>query len=234
LAIYFWFEEIMASLDLLDMVAGANESLGVEFKAWVDTRDGEARAKLARHIAALANHGGGYLIFGVDDKTRKPIGATELDLALYSQSTIAGIVKKYLDPRVQVLVEYALHEGVTYPVLVVPSHGARPIIAVADGPQDNRNRPIGVTQGTIYIRVAGPESAPLRSADDWNALLDRCLSHRSDLLGNVLRQSLARQTKPREEVTDLLRAALDDTAQDLASKQDCWQLRLNLNIARTF
>lgn len=208
----------MASLELLDLVAGINENLGIELKAWIDTGDGEARAKLARHIAALANHGGGYLIFGIDDKTRKPLGATGLELKLYSQDTIAGIVRKYLDPRVQVIVEHVSHDGVTYPLLVVPSHGARPVIAIADGPHDSRNRPVGVTQGTIYIRVAGPESAPLRSADDWNALLDRCLSHRSDLLGNVLRQSLARQSKPREQVTDLLRAALDDTAADFGAQ----------------
>jgi hypothetical protein len=46
---------------LSDLIAGANENLGVEFKAWMDTGEAEHRAKLARHIAALANHGGGYL-----------------------------------------------------------------------------------------------------------------------------------------------------------------------------
>jgi hypothetical protein len=208
----------MASVDLSDLLAGTNENLSIEFKAWMDTREGEVRAKLARHIAALANHGGGYLIFGVDDKTRKPLGATDLDITLFSQDAIAGIVKKYLDPRIQVLVENVVHEGVTYPVVVVSPHGARPVIAIADGPQDSRNRPIGVTQGTIYTRTPGPESAPIRSADDWNTLLDRCLSHRSDLLGNVLRQSLARQSKPGEQAIGLLRAALDDTAQDFAAQ----------------
>lgn len=204
----------MASLDLLDLLAETNENLGVEFKAWMDTKDNVARAKLARHIAALANHGGGYLIFGVDDKSRKPLGATNLDLALFGQDTISSIVKKYLDPRVQVLVEHMEHEGVTYPIVVVPSHGARPVVAIADGPQDDRGRPVGVSLGTIYIRMAGPESAQIRSADDWNALFDRCLSHRTDLLGKVLRQSLAHQSRPDRKVISLLEAALDDTSQD--------------------
>lgn len=208
----------MPSFDLSDLLARTNESLDVEFKAWMDPKDNETRTKLARHLAALANHGGGYLVFGVDDKARTPLGATELDLALFGQDAIAGIVRKYLDPRVQVLVEYVVHEGVTYPVIVVPSHGARPVIAIADGPQDNRNRPVGVLQGTIYIRAPGPESAPIRGADDWNALLDRCLTHRSDLLGNVLRQSLARQSKPDERAANLLRAAVDDTAQDFTAQ----------------
>lgn len=73
----------MASFDLSDLLAGTSENLGTEFKAWMDTSNGEVRAKLARHIAALANHGGGYLIFGVDDKTRKPLGKTTLDLSLF-------------------------------------------------------------------------------------------------------------------------------------------------------
>lgn len=208
----------MASLDLIDLLAGANENLGIEFKAWMDTRNHEARAKLARHIAALANHGGGYLIFGVDDKTRKPLGASELDVALFGQDAISSIVKRYLEPRVQVLVEHIEHEGATYPVVVVPSHGARPVVAVADGPQDDRGRPVGVSLGTIYIRMAGPESAPIRSADDWNTLFDRCLSHRSDLLGKVLRQSLAHQARPDQKVIALLKAALDDTAQDFTAQ----------------
>lgn len=37
-----------------------NESLDVEYKEWLDlTEDIEAGADLAKHIAALANHGGG-------------------------------------------------------------------------------------------------------------------------------------------------------------------------------
>jgi predicted HTH transcriptional regulator len=135
----------------------------------MDTADNEVRAKLARHIAALANYGGGYLVFGIDDKTRKPLGATEFDLKLFDQNAISGIVRKYLEPRLQVLVEQVQHEGVIYPVVVVPSHGARPVVAIADGPRDARDRPVGVRLGIIYIRAAGPESAPIRNIDDWNA-----------------------------------------------------------------
>ncbi|KRQ93563.1 hypothetical protein CQ12_38900 [Bradyrhizobium jicamae] len=43
---------MMASLDLIDLLAGANKNLGIEFKARMDTRSHETRAKLARHIAA--------------------------------------------------------------------------------------------------------------------------------------------------------------------------------------
>jgi Putative DNA-binding domain len=210
----------MPESDLSELVAGRSEDLGVEYKAWMDTSQPEVRAKLARHIAALANHGGGYLIFGVDDKTRQPQGAPELDAKLFNQDAISAIVKRYLDPRIQIQVDYAEHGGVPYPVVIVPSHGARPLIAAVDGPQDDKGRPIGIRQGEIYIRAAGPESVQIKHADDWNALLERCLSHRSDLLGKILRQSIAKPSQPSTQSRDLLHGAIDATAQDFTTQTE--------------
>jgi hypothetical protein len=48
--------------------------------------------------------------------------------------------------------------------------------------------------------------------------LDRCLSHRADLLGKVLRQSIARQSNPDNRIADLLIAALNDTADDFTAQ----------------
>lgn len=210
----------MTISDLLELVTAGNENLDVEYKAWMDTSEPEARAKLARHIAALANYGGGYLIFGVDDKIRQPQGETKLDASLFSQDAISGIVKRYLDPRIQVLVEYVEHECVRYPVVVIPSHEARPVIAVADGPQDAKGRPIGVNQGTIYIRAPGPESVPIRQPDDWNTLLERCLSHRSDLLGKILRQAIAKPSQPSTRNFELLLTAVTETSEDFSAQTE--------------
>jgi hypothetical protein len=208
----------MPGSDLSDLVAGRSEDLGVEYKAWMDTSEPEARAKLARHIAALANHGGGYLIFGVDDTTREPMGETTLDRRLFGQDAVAGIVRRYLDPRVPIRVEAAEHAGVSYPVVIVPGLGARPIVAIADGPQDANGRRVGIRLGEIYIRAAGPESAPIRSPDDWNALIERCLTHRADLLGNILRQTIARPGRPSAQANELLRAATETTANDFSEQ----------------
>jgi hypothetical protein len=208
----------MPDSDLLELVAGKSEDLGVEYKAWMDTSLPEVRAKLARHIAALANHGGGYLIIGVDDTTRLPQGATALDAPLFSQDAISGIVKRYLDPRIPIRVDQVEHAGANYPVVIVPSHGARPVIAVADGPQDDKGRSVGIRQGAIYIRAAGSESVQIQHADDWNALLERCLSHRSDLLGKILRQSIAQSSQPSPRSRELLLAAIEATAPDFATQ----------------
>ena len=171
----------------------------------MDTSHNEVRAKLARHLAALANHGGGSLVFGVDDTTRKPQGLTALDRTLFGEDAISAIVKRYLDPPFQCQTAWASCEAVDYPVIIVPSHGARPVIAKADGPQDNKGRPIGIRQGEIYVRAPGPESVAIKTPEDWTALLERCLSHRADLLANIMHRAISRPSKPTLNVLECLR-----------------------------
>lgn len=208
----------MAETDLSSLVGSKSEALEVEYKAWFDTSEPEARAKLARHLAALANHGGGYLIFGVDDKTKIPQGATTLSAELFSEDAISAIVKRYLDPRFQCRVERADHEGIKYPVVIVPAHGARPVIAIADGPSDEKRQPVGIREGTIYIRSAGPESIAIRRPDDWTTLLERCLRHRTDLLASIMRHAIGKPSKPSSAVIDLLKAACQATADSFAAQ----------------
>jgi hypothetical protein len=209
----------MADSDLAALITAKSEALEVEYKAWMDTSVNEVKASLARHLAALSNHGGGYLIFGVNDKTREPEGATTLDPKLFGEDAISAIVKRYLDPRFQCRVEWAESKGVPYPVVIVPAHGARPVIAIADGPADSKTgRPIGIREGTIYIRSAGPESAPIRRPDDWTALLERCLRHRADILASIMRQAMGSSAKASLAAIDLLKAASRSTAESFAAQ----------------
>jgi hypothetical protein len=208
----------MADSDLEVLIASKSEALEVEYKAWLDTSEPEAKAKIARHLAALSNHGGGYLIFGVDDKTREPQGSTTLAQGLFGEDAISSIVKRYLDPRFQCRVERVTYEGVVYPVVIVPSHGARPVIAIADGPQDAKKQPVGIREGAIYVRSAGPESIAIKRPDEWTALLERCLAHRADLLASIMRQAMGASSKPSSDAVDLLKAACNTTAASFASQ----------------
>ena len=115
----------MADSDLAALITAKSEALEVEYKSWMDTSVNEVKASLARHLAALSNHGGGYLIFGVNDKTTEPEGATTLDPKLFGEDAISAIIQRYLDPRFQCRVEWAEFNGVSYPVVIVPAHGAR-------------------------------------------------------------------------------------------------------------
>ncbi|MCE9523139.1 MAG: ATP-binding protein, partial [Alphaproteobacteria bacterium] len=81
--------------DPQDLVDNPAETLSVEHKQWLDLTDKGVRADLARHIAALANHGGGVIVFGFTDDMKfagaNPFAAVDRDV-------IASIVTKYLEP----------------------------------------------------------------------------------------------------------------------------------------
>lgn len=66
-----------------------------ELKDWQDVSDKVVLAKLARHLAALANYGGGYVLIGYNDAEEEvPIGV--IDPASYTRDAINAVVEKYL------------------------------------------------------------------------------------------------------------------------------------------
>jgi hypothetical protein len=141
-----------AGADLVDLVDFPRETLDIELKSWMDLDNRLTQAKLARHIAALANHGGGYLVFGFeDDGTRSR--ARPADLRAFNRDRFASIVRRYLTPTFQCDVTLAVaNDGVSFPVVRVPSHGAVPVTAKADGPHEGRQGRQGIISGAHYIR----------------------------------------------------------------------------------
>ena len=172
--------------DLRDLIENPRENEGIEMKAWVDLDDQTQKAKLARHVGALANHGGGYLVFGFnDDLTHDQNRPSSLEK--YNRDTFAGIAKRYLTPIFQCDVFSVTHSnGNEFSVVRVPGHKDVPIAAKADGPQDGRGRLQGIVKGTYYIRKPGPESAAISGAEEWSPLIRRCvLENRDQLLSDI-------------------------------------------------
>jgi len=172
--------------ELQDLVDSPNETLGAEYKSWLDLADSAAdRANTARHIVALANHGGGYIVFGFTDALQFA-GANPFAKVVYNRDLIAGIVKKYLEPPFQCDVSsVASAAGDNHPIVIVPPHGSVPICAKGGGPEIN-GKPQGIVQGTYYIRKSGPESAPITTAAEWAPIIRRCAMHeRAAIIGAV-------------------------------------------------
>ncbi len=87
--------------ELQELVDSPNETLDVEYKSWLDLAgDNETRAELARHLAAIANHGGGVIVLGISDSMQFS-GPNPFADVIYSRDLIASIVKKYLEPTFQ-------------------------------------------------------------------------------------------------------------------------------------
>src|SRR6185437_3670659 len=87
--------------ELQELVDSPNETLSVEYKGWLDLENSaESRADLARHIAAIANSGGGSIVFGISD-AMEFAGSNPFPNVVYDRDLVAGIVKRYLEPPIQ-------------------------------------------------------------------------------------------------------------------------------------
>ena len=62
-----------------ELVEIPQERLDAEYKSWMDLNGNEARAKVAKHLCALANGGGGFLVFGFDDDMSPSLAAYRPD-----------------------------------------------------------------------------------------------------------------------------------------------------------
>ena len=172
--------------ELQELVDRPNETLEVEYKEWLDlVDDAEARADLARHLAAMANYGGGTIVIRITDDM-KFAGTNRFPTVHYDRDLVSGIVKRYLDPTFQCDVQIVRSvEGNEHPVIIVPPHGATPICARADGPHVN-GRPKGILKGVHYTRKPGPESAPIQTAAEWAPIIRRSAMHeRAAILGAI-------------------------------------------------
>ena len=172
--------------EIQDLLDHPREALHIELKEWVDLTDPAARAKIARHLCALANHGGGYLVFGLTDACL-PAGTPAMGVAPYTRDGMASLIDRYLTPAFQcdAWVGSPTDGQAVCVVIRVPSHGATPICAKAHGPEV-KGKIEGIRKGQHYIRVPGPKSIAIETPEQWQALIRRCvLSERESLLGSI-------------------------------------------------
>jgi Putative DNA-binding domain len=190
--------------ELRELIDSPNETLAVEYKEWLDLSDNGVRADLARHIAALANYGGGTIVFGITD-TMQFVGPNPFPKVVYDRDLIAGVVKKYLEPPFQCDVQIVRSAaGNDHPIVIVPPHGAAPICAKASGPIVV-GKTTGIMQGVYYVRKPGPESAPILTAAEWAPIIRRCAMHeRTAILGAIDAAMRGANTAP-SNTTDTLK-----------------------------
>ena len=62
---------------LQDFLFTPHERPDMEYEAWLDVDDLEVQAGLARHLCAIANHGGGFVVSGIANDM-KPVGRQPL------------------------------------------------------------------------------------------------------------------------------------------------------------
>ncbi|MFN8298374.1 MAG: ATP-binding protein [Chitinophagales bacterium] len=76
----------------------SNESDIIEFKSEFDWSNKEKRAKYCKSFAAFSNNKGGYLFFGIDDKTKTILGITGFDQV--DSASISDHINNYFAPGI--------------------------------------------------------------------------------------------------------------------------------------
>ena len=169
---------------LADFLANPRETREVELKRWLDLSKAENRGKVARHLMALANYGGGWLQFGFAQQSSGLFtheGIACPDQSRYSTDAINDIVARHASPRFHCETFWEeCEENCPGPHALIRVSGDHkvPIICARSG-ADPGNDP---KKGATYDRLPGPESSPISDANDWHELLERCLRARRDEL----------------------------------------------------
>ncbi|MFC2059711.1 ATP-binding protein [Chloroflexota bacterium] len=140
----------------------ARESRTLEFKRQFQRA---GLVEMAKDLAAFANNEGGYLIYGVKDSPREPIGMSNDQFDSLDDAEITQAVNQYFAPSIK-------WERVTYEwndkrfgVMYVHPGADRPIIAIQNG---GRNQEIRA--GEIYYRY-GAQTTRISYAE-LRALID--------------------------------------------------------------
>jgi hypothetical protein len=180
--------------DLEPLVSEPREDLSVEYKNWLDLTANEHRAIVAKAAIALVNHGGGFIVLGMADE---PMGlvsrARPAEIPEITQDAINAAIRRYATPEFHVEVYAVPHPttGVTHPVIAVPGTRTEPVMS-------KRDCPGVIAQARCYIRKPGPRSEEPQTAEEWRALLNRCVRAGRDDMLEAIRSIVSGRIEPRE------------------------------------
>lgn len=200
--------------DIQDLIDSPCRALEVEYKSWRNLDHIEDRAELARDIAALANHGGGLVVFGFDEISLTP-DETDPFHTNCSADRVAAIVQYYLDPPVGFeTVTVTAVDGSVHPVIRVGGHGATPVCIRQDGPVVGGEKLL--ERGATYVRKHGPvpsgraigvpvaQSVRIEIAQDWAPLIRRCVRRDREALLGMLDATIEGRASAPDPVQRLL------------------------------
>ena len=142
-----------AILDILHLKGNSiedRESEELEFKEQFSL---SALPDYYRSFAGFANNKGGYMIFGIEDEARDPIGLNEKSLDQFKKIDPQRITQDLLEDfsaKIEWVQDEVLSNGKTFGVFKILESLRKPIIA-----KKNDGRKPSIKAGEIYYRYAG-------------------------------------------------------------------------------
>lgn len=208
------------------LLLSPQETLDIELKNWLSPADNDNRSKIAKELLALANNGGGYLIFGFVDKTGEPDTQRPQNLQDYSPDTINSIVRRFADPAFQCDVYHIAHPVTAelFPIVRIPGGHEVPIRCKAGCPKKI------VDDGRYYTRLPGPESGVPRNHKDWDDIIKRCVFNKKEALLSNIRSMLTVGPQPDKLAPQNLEEHLRNW---ITSSEEAWNINLSRNLSKS-
>ncbi|HBF88608.1 MAG TPA: hypothetical protein DDX39_08205 [Bacteroidales bacterium] len=126
----------------------------VEYKVQLEWGNPTAQNKYIKELIALSNAGGGYLIFGINDKTGEIIGLNEIKSV--DLKNVTDQIQKYFVPSIDIGGRTYKHLEVDLFVVYAKEYKDIPAVCIRDGNE--------LKNGSLYWRYSG-KSEPIKGAD---------------------------------------------------------------------
>ena len=171
---------------LREVVFRGVESDELDYKAsqsWTAlTRAG--RGKIIRHLIALANTKGGFLVIGVgEDASGRPslyTGVSDEECASFDPSTVGTFVNRCVEPPINFTIERPLIDGRRFVIFIVKPFSQLPHVCCNSVETE-------LTMGVFYIRTVEASSRPAARAIEMQQLIQRAMRNQREQLARVLR-----------------------------------------------
>jgi hypothetical protein len=166
-------------------IAARRESRHIEFKESFDVDSRRDWCEIIKDVVAMANSGGGLIIFGADSKG-SPVSFDSSSLASIDPATVADRVHSYTESHAVEIEIVDVKRGSRSLVgwLVAPS--ATPLVFTKPGtsPVDAKKQHTSFGIGTVYFRH-GAKSEPGTTEDIARAFEDRLETIRKEWTAGV-------------------------------------------------
>jgi hypothetical protein len=180
-----------------ELIQQPQESLSVELKDWIDPGQPEGIAKIVKTALAMRNRGGGYMVFGFNNKTLEPnLDDAPSDVReLFHIDKIQGMIAKYSSEPFEVTVEFPQRDGQDFPVIIVPTDIKTPVVAKSDllSKSSETSDKALIRADTVYVRSLSSNntaSTTQAKSKDWPQLIEVCFDNREADIARFIRRHL--------------------------------------------
>jgi predicted HTH transcriptional regulator len=169
-------EPDLTSVKVRELVTRGVESAKLDYKRLYDPSDAKSRMQLVRHVIAMANTAGGYIVIGVDDDGT-PVGVDPLLIGRLDEATIRTQIAGFTSTSIPLFVNNRISfEDHALAIITVLPLDDRIAVIAADGQYSDAGRQThAFRKGDVFVRHGS--SSERWDQDDADSVLRRSARH---------------------------------------------------------